>query len=107
MSGEGRTVRHIVLVKFRDDATAGQRAEFINRSQWSRNADYVRGYVCGDPVQPNPYAGAGSDEWDWGMTLDIAEADVERYRDDPIHQAVAAGVGAYAQRYAILELVID
>jgi hypothetical protein len=98
-------VRHTVLVKFHDHATAEQRAEFISRSQWSRDVDYVYGYECGFPVQPNPYAGA--DEWDWGMSLNLAEADVERYRDDPIHQAVGADVGAYAKGYAILDFVID
>ena len=107
MSAGSRMVRHVVLVKFREDATPAQRDEFISRSQWSRNADYVSGYVCGMPVRPNPYAGAASDDWDWGMTLDLAEADVERYRDDPVHQAVGADVGAYAERYAILDFVID
>lgn len=100
-------VRHVVLVKFHEDTTADQRAEFISRSRWSRSADYVTGYVCGLPVRPNPYAADGTDDWDWAMSLDIAEADVERYRDDPIHQAVGADVGAYAQSYAILDFVID
>lgn len=107
MTGATRTVRHVVLVKFREETTAAQRDEFIRRSQWSREADYVDGYVCGLPVQPNPYAAAASEEWDWGMTLDIAEADVERYRDDPVHQSVGADVGAYAERYAILDFLID
>lgn len=106
MSETSRRVRHVVLVKFRDDATSEQRDEFINRSQWSRNADYVSGYECGLPVQPNPYAG-GSEEWDWGMSLVIAESDVERYRDDPVHRAVGADVGTYAQSYSILDFVID
>jgi hypothetical protein len=107
VSDASRKIRHVVLVKFRASATPGQRAEFIARSQWSRCAEYVTGYVCGLPVQPNPYAGAASDEWDWGMTLDMAETDVERYRDDPVHQAVAADVGTYAERYSILDFIID
>jgi hypothetical protein len=107
VSDETPRVRHVVLVKFRDEATAEQRDEFISRSQWSRNVDYVTGYVFGRPVQPNPYAGAASEDWDWGMTLDMAQADVERYRDDPIHQAVGAEVGAYAESYSILDFVID
>ena len=45
MSERPRTVRHVVLVRFRDDATDEQRAEFIRRSQWSLEADYVSGYV--------------------------------------------------------------
>ena len=100
-------VRHTVLVKFHDDATGEQRAEFISRSQWSRKVDYVSGYVCGLPVQPNPYSADGTDDWDWGMSLDIAETDVERYRDDPIHQGVGADVGEYAHSYAILDFVIE
>jgi hypothetical protein len=106
VSDASRTVRHVVLVKFRDDVTPEQRTEFINRSQWSRQADYVSGFVCGLPVRPNPYTGA-TEDWDWGMCLDIAEADVERYRDDPVHQAVGAEVGGYAERYSILDFVID
>jgi len=96
----------MVFVKFREDASAEQREEFISRSQWSRGVDYVSGYVCGFPVQPNPYPASG-EEWDWGMALDLDESDVERYRDDPIHQAVGADVGGYAERYAILDFVIE
>ena len=107
VSDQRRIVRHIVLVKFRADATAEQRAEFIRRSQWSRQADYVSGYVCGSGVQPNPYASSKTDEWDWGMTLDLDEADVERYKDDPVHRAVGPDVGQYAERYAILDFVVD
>ena len=41
------------------------------------------------------------------MTLDIAEDDVLRYRDDPVHRAVGPAVSKYAERYAILDFVID
>ncbi len=99
-------VRHIVLVKFREDASLEERGEFVARSQWSRRADYVSGYTCGSGVQPSPYA-AATDEWDWAMTLDLDEADVTRYRDDPVHRAVGADVGRYAERYAIIDVVID
>ncbi|MEM7288301.1 MAG: Dabb family protein [Actinomycetota bacterium] len=102
-----RTVRHVVLVRFRDDATEEQRAEFIRRSQWSLEADYVSGYVSGWGVDPNPYGGSATDDWHWGMTLDVAEGDVLRYRDDPIHRAVGPAVSKYAERYAILDFVID
>ena len=107
MAEVARTVRHVVLVRFRDDATEEQRAEFIRRSQWSLEADYVSGYVSGWGVDPNPYSGSATDEWHWGMTLDIAEADVHRYRDDPVHRAVGPAVSKYAERYAILDFVID
>ena len=107
MSERPRTVRHVVLVRFRDDATDEQRAEFIRRSQWSLEADYVSGYVSGWGVQPNPYGGSNSAEWDWGMTLDVSEDDVLRYRDDPVHRAVGPAVSKYAERYAILDFVID
>ncbi len=107
MSDAARTVRHVVLVRFRDDATAEQRAEFIQRSQWSLEAEYVAGYVCGWGVDPNPYSSSASEDWHWGMTLDIAESDVERYRDDPVHRAVGPAVSKYAERYAILDFVID
>ena len=106
MSATGRTVRHIVLVKFREDAPEEMRQELIRLSQWSRKADYVSGYVCGSGVQPNPYAGQG-DEWDWGMSLDMAEEDVERYRDDPMHVAIPQEVIACAEKFAILDFVID
>ena len=36
-----------------------------------------------------------------------AEGDVLRYRDDPIHRAVGPAVSKYAERYAILDFVID
>ena len=107
MTNDQRMVRHVVLVRFKDDATDEQRAEFISRSQWSREADYVTGYVCGSPVEPNPYAASASETWDWGMTLDLAEADVLRYKDDPRHRAVGAAVSKYAERYAILDFIID
>ena len=107
MTAGGRRVRHVVLVKFRDDATAEERSEFIRRSQWSRQAGYVGGYACGAAVTPNPYAGAATEAWDWGMTLDLDEADVTRYRDDPVHRAVGADVGRFAARYAILDFTID
>jgi hypothetical protein len=107
MSDTEKTVRHVVLVKFREDSTAEQRAEFIARSQWSLEADYVSGYVSGWGVQPNPYPSSASDDWDWGMTLDIAESDVDTYKHDPIHRAVGPAVSKYAQGYAILDFIID
>ena len=102
---QSRTVRHVVLVKFREDITESDRARFIERSQWSREAAYVSDYTCGFAVQPNPYP--TNQEWDWGMILDIAESDVERYRDDPVHQAVGREVAGFAERYAILDFVIS
>jgi hypothetical protein len=99
-------VRHVVLVKFKDDATAEQRAEFVQRSQWSVDVDYVHGYTSGWPVEPNPYASSATEEWDWAMTLDIAESDVLRYKNDPLHAAVGRDVSKYAERYAILDFVI-
>lgn len=107
MSEKTRMVRHIVLVKFNDEATDEQRAEFVRRSQWSLEADYVTGYTSGWPVEPNPYAASNSEEWDWGMTLDIAEADVDRYKNDPRHKAVGPAVSQYSERYAILDFVIE
>lgn len=107
MSATERTVRHTVLVRFRDDATPEQRAEFIRRSGWSLEADYVTGYASGWGVDPNPYAASASDEWHWGMTLDIAESDVIRYKEDPRHRAVGQAVSHYAERYAILDFVLD
>ena len=107
MPEAARTVRHVVLVRFRDDATPDQRAEFIRRSQWSLEADYVTGYVSGWGVDPNPYRSSATEEWHWGMTLDIAEADVQRYRDDPRHRAVGPAVSKYAERYALLDVIID
>jgi hypothetical protein len=106
MSSEKRMVRHIVLVKFRDDAPEEMRRELIKLSQWGRHADYVSGYVCGHGVQPNPYAGNG-DEWDWGMSLDMPEDAVERYRDDPTHAAIPAEVIACAEKFAILDFVMQ
>jgi hypothetical protein len=106
MSSAGRRVRHIVLVKFKDDATPEQRAEFIARSQWSRSAGYVSGFECGPAVEPNPYAGV-TEQWDWAMTLDVDEADVFRYKDDPVHRAVGADVGRYAANYSIIDIVLD
>lgn len=100
-------MRHVVLVKFKDTATPEQREEFIKRSQWSLEADYVTGYTSGWGVQPNPYASSNSDGWDWGMTLDIAESDVLTYKDDPVHRAVGPAVSQYAERFAILDFVID
>jgi len=104
MSSTGRRVRHIVLVKFRQDAPDEIRQELIRLSQWSRNADYVSGYVCGFGVDPNPYAGQ---EWDWGMSLELAEADVERYRDDPTHAAIPQDVIACAEEFAVLDFIIE
>ena len=103
--GASRRVRHVVLVKFREDATEAERAELVERSQWGRHADYVTGYQCGFPVQPNPYPDGGA--WDWGMILELDEADVERYRDDPVHQAVGAAVSGFAERFAVLDFVIE
>ena len=71
-----------------ENPSAEQRAEFIRRSQWSLDAEYVDGYVSGWGVDPNPYTSSATDEWDWGMTLDIAESDVMRYCNDPLHRAV-------------------
>jgi len=96
-----------VLVKFRDDISAADRERFIERSQWGRETDYVSGYTCGTPVKPDPYPGVSGCEWDWGMTLDIAESDVERYRDDPVHRAVGQEVAAFAARVEILDFLID
>jgi len=107
VSENGPMVRHVVLVKFKEQTTDAQRNEFIARSQWSLGADYVTGYVSGWPVEPNPYAASATEDWDWGMTLDFAEADVHRYKDDPRHKAVGADVGSYAERYAILDFIID
>jgi hypothetical protein len=107
MSDEPRMVRHVVLVKFRDDASNEQKAKFIRHSQWSLGVDYVSGYVSGWPVEPNPYAGSATESWDWAMTLDITESDVERYKEDPLHTAVDKNVTRCAERYAILDFVID
>jgi hypothetical protein len=99
-------VRHIVLIKFREDASEEARQELINLSQWSRKADYVSGYACGWGVEPNPYAGAG-DEWDWGMSLDLSEEDVARYSDDPTHSAIPQEVIDCAEKFAILDFVME
>ena len=104
MSSTDRMVRHVVLVKFREDADEETRQELIELSQWSRKAEYVSGYVCGHGVQPNPYAGQ---DWDWGMSLELAEKDVERYRDDPTHGAIPPEVIACAEKFAVLDFVIE
>jgi len=57
-------------------------------------------------VQPNPYP-AQPDEWDWGMSLDMAREDVERYRDDPTHGAIPQEVIEAAEKFAILDFVIE
>ena len=106
MTSPKAMVRHIVLVKFRSDAPDSLRQELIERSQWSRKADYVSNYVCGHGVQPNPYP-AQPDEWDWGMSLDMAREDVERYRDDPTHGAIPQEVIEAAEKFAILDFVIE
>lgn len=100
-------IRHVVLVRFRDDATIEQRDVFIARAQWSRDAEYVMNYACGFGVGINPAATSGTDEWHWGMTLDLAEADVDRYRNDPRHTSIGPEVTACTERYAILDFAID
>jgi hypothetical protein len=104
MSATNRKVRHIVLVKFREDAAEEVRGELIRLSQWSREADYVTNYVCGWSVENNPYPGQ---EWDWGMSLDMTEADVERYAADPTHAAIPDEVLACAEQFAVLDFVIE
>ena len=104
MSSTNAKVRHVVLVKFHEDAPEETRQELIKLSQWSRKADYVTGYVCGHGVEPNPYAGQ---EWDWGMTLDMSAADVERYRDDPTHQAIPDEILACAKEFAVLDFIVE
>lgn len=104
MTAQGRRVRHIVLIKFRDDASDELRAELIRLSQWSRHADYVSNYVCGWGIQPNLYAGQ---DWDWGMSLDLAEADAKRYAEDPDHEAIPADVIAAAEQFAVLDFAME
>ena len=101
------TVRHVVLVKFRETATEAQRQLFIDRSNWGRHAEYVSGYTCGWGVSDNPYASSATDAWDWGMTLDLDEADVQRYATDPIHREVGQAVQGIAEKYAILDFVME
>ena len=103
----GHRVRHVVLVKFKPETTDAQRVEFIRRSGWSRTHSFVTNYTSGAKVVPNPYAASNTDEWDWAMTLDFDEDDVLTYRDHPEHRLVGPTVGAYAERYAILDFVID
>ena len=101
-----RTVRHVVLVKFKPEASLEHREELMRLSQWGRNAEYVAGYKCGVAVKPNPYAGQ-TEEWDWGMSLDLSEDDVNRYRDDPVHEAIPEEVIACAEKFEILDFIID
>ena len=106
MSSTNRMVRHIVLVKFREDAPDALKQELIRLSQWSRDADYVSGYVCGWGIQPNLYPGAG-EEWDWGMSLDMAEEDAKRYAEDPTHMAIPQEVIDCAEKFAILDFLME
>ena len=101
---QGRRVRHIVLIKFREDAPQELRDELIRLSQWSRDADYVSNYACGWGIQPNLYAGQA---WDWGMSLDFAEADARRYAEDPDHQAIPPEVVGAAEQFAVLDFAIE
>ena len=104
MSSTNRKVRHMVLVKFHQDAAQEVRQELIRLSQWGRQADYVTNYVCGWGVENNPYPGQ---DWDWGMSLDMAEEDVARYASDPTHMAIPDEVLACAEQFAVLDFVIE
>jgi hypothetical protein len=106
MSATGQMIRHIVLIKFREDAPEELRQELVRLSQWGRDADYVSGYVCGWGIQPNLYSGAG-EEWDWGMSLDMAEQDAKRYAEDPTHVAIPQEVIDCAEKFAVLDFRIE
>ncbi|GEM_PF-3330012 len=105
MSGD-RKVRHIVLVKFKSSASEKLKSELIRLSQWGKKAAYVSSYTSGHAINPNPYSGQ-TEEWDWGMSLDLLESDVTRYRDDPVHQSIPAEVIDSAEKFAILDFIID
>ena len=63
-------------------------------------------YTSGHAINPNPYSGQ-TEEWDWGMSLDLLESDVTRYRDDPVHLSIPAEVIDSAEKFAILDFIID
>ena len=99
-------VRHVVLVKFREDLEPAERKRFVDRVRAVGGLSYVSGFRSGWGVPANAYEDA-SESWDWGFTLDFGSDDVLRYATDPLHQAVGADVADHAERYAILDFAID
>ncbi|HJP41826.1 MAG TPA: Dabb family protein [Dehalococcoidia bacterium] len=100
------TVRHVVLVKFKEDATGEEKQKFIERSSFGKSASFVSNFACGWGVDPNPYASA-SEQWDWALTLDLPDGDSLRYANDPEHRAAGAEIAGLAEKFAILDFVIE
>ncbi len=101
-----RKVRHVVLVKFRSDIGEAEREKFLERVKSVRALSFVTGLVSGWGFEPNQYD-AASEPWDWGFTLDLDEDDVVRYATDSLHRSVGEEVGGLAEKYAILDFVVD
>jgi len=99
-------VRHVVLVKFPDDITKEDQERFIKKATWGKGAAYVSGFASGFGVDPNPWADS-SEAWDWALTLDVDEVDVAKHATDPVHTAAGEAIAHIAERYAILDFIIE
>jgi hypothetical protein len=100
------TVRHVVLVRFRDDVPTAERERFATAVSAVATIPYVRGFRAGWGIEPALYL-RSSERWDWALSLDLDLADADRYAADPVHRSAAAEVAHLAERFAILDFRID
>lgn len=76
-------IRHIVLLKFKPESTAAQRAELIQLIEGLKNIDVVRRLDYGDNLSPAPGA------FDSALVVDFDdEAALRAYNVHPIHRPV-------------------
>lgn len=104
-------VRHIVLARFRDEASEADRKRFIDVvNKCISEIPYVSSFGTGSAFVPRTYTSGNTERWDWGQCFEMPADKVVYYMsDEPGHHAVRAAVDIYGivEQFAILDFVVD
>lgn len=103
-------IRHIVLVRFKDDAKAEDRQKFIDIVNKGISAiPYVNSFGTGSAFQPRTYTKGNTERWDWGQCFEMPSDKVVYYMDDePFHKSVSGSIPReVVDQFAILDFVVD
>ncbi|MFN0094508.1 MAG: Dabb family protein [Dehalococcoidia bacterium] len=108
---EDPIVRHIVLARFHDQATAADRKRFIDVVNAAISAiPYVSGFGTGSVVEPRTYTRGNTEHWDWGQSFEMPLSKTHFYEsEEPAHHAVrdALDIPSIVAQFAILDFVVD